>query len=62
MIFIQLILMIGSLIIAFFIGAVWMQCKETIFGKKANYICDDCDAIGCQFKFCELKRKEIYNR
>lgn len=52
-----ILLNIIGLKIGFWIGALWIQTKEAKFGKKANYNCPKCQAIGCQAKWCLNKTK-----
>jgi len=54
----EIIIFLLSNILSFFIGGSWLQAKETKFGKKANYKCENCEATGCQSKYCEVMRKK----
>lgn len=57
----EIIIILLSCILSFAVGGAWIQSKETRFGKKANYICNKCEATGCQSKFCEIMRKKSSN-
>lgn len=52
-----LIHVIGYFLFGFIIGSAWMQSKETKFGIMAKFNCDNCEASGCQSKWCQSRRK-----
>ena len=54
----EVLIVILSCILSFAIGGAWIQSKETNFGKKANWRCKNCEATGCQSKFCEIMRNK----
>lgn len=58
MLVLKITLIISACIISFTIGAVWLQIKETKLGKQANWKCEKCKALGCQSKFCKLRREK----
>lgn len=53
------IITVGALLmVSFTIGAVWLQTRETKYAKEAKFDCEQCNAIGCQAKFCKKKKGE----